>query len=237
LATAGVSGQPDREGCTIPLSEEALAFWRSHGYLIIKRCIDDPLVSLLRKSLAQATVPSDVMPYGKGIQQSQPAFRVRSLLTYSERFDILIDLPPLVSVVRQLAGDYAYLMSVEGMRRFPQDGPGPILNFHTDSGAAMQGIRFDPWGFALQLKIQVFLTDVLSDDCGNFMLVDGSHTLQPRATTATSSSKARLTLDEANHLLTQSAYPPRTVQLRAEAGDAVVFPWTLWHGVARNRSR
>ena len=71
----------------------------------------------------------------------------------------------------------------------------------------------------LQMKAQFFLTDLSDDDCGNFMLVPGSH---------------RVTLPPDR--IESKETPDGAIQLRARAGDVLLFPWSLWHAVAPNHS-
>ncbi len=36
--------------------------------------------------------------------------------------------------------------------------------------------------------------------------------------------------------LLKGTYPEGAIQVLAEAGDAVIFPWALWHGVGPNQT-
>jgi ectoine hydroxylase-related dioxygenase (phytanoyl-CoA dioxygenase family) len=71
----------------------------------------------------------------------------------------------------------------------------------------------------ITLKVQFFLTDVLSPEAGNMVLVPGSH---------------RLPFPEAFEEFEVAS--GNTVQIHASAGDAVLFPWSLWHGASANHS-
>ena len=91
---------------------------------------------------------------------------------------------------------------------------------HTDGGQALRHIRVSETSWPLQLKVQYFLTDLPKPGSGNFTLFPGSH-LRP--------------YPEGDNPVNAST--PGAVQLCAEAGDAVVFTHSLWHGVSTNHSR
>lgn len=42
-------------------------------------------------------------------------------------------------------------------------------------------------------------------------------------------------VSEANRFVEEGVYPPGTMQVLANAGDALIFPHSLWHGVAAHR--
>ena len=94
--------------------------------------------------------------------------------------------------------------------------------FHTDGGLALQSVRVSDESITVQLKVQFFLTDVLGTDAGNFILVPGSHERRIPST------------DERCFLTGIDEERKNAIQVRARAGDAVIFPWNLWHGAAPN---
>jgi ectoine hydroxylase-related dioxygenase (phytanoyl-CoA dioxygenase family) len=90
------------------------------------------------------------------------------------------------------------------------------------------GIVLDPASRALQLKVQYFLTDVSEPDLGNFTVIPGSHRRIPEEL------GDDCFLPEANRYSERGELPPGARQILAGPGDAVVFPYNLWHAVARN---
>ena len=94
-----------------------------------------------------------------------------------------------------------------------------LMGFHTDAGPSLQRIHPHADSLPLQFKIKFFLTDLSEPDTANFMCVPGSH---------------KKTYPE--NRLEKGVYPEGAIQVLAEAGDAVIFPWALWHGVGPNRT-
>jgi len=81
---------------------------------------------------------------------------------------------------------------------------------------------------SLQIKCQVFLTDVSTPDSGNFLLIPGSHRRLPERT-------GTCYLDGLNETFARGDLPEGAVTVCAKAGDALLFPYSLWHAVGPNR--
>ena len=64
------------------------------------------------------------------------------------------------------------------------------------------------------------LTDSPEDDCGNLTVFPGSHVMQ---------------IPFQDRVMTP--YSRGAVQLKAKAGDAVIFTHSLWHGPSKNLSQ
>jgi hypothetical protein len=134
-------------------------------------------------------------------------------------FGQLLDHPSVFGKILSLMGPYIYLTGSDMLVRHPRDSTVPVTAFHVDGGPSMQRITQTLEDPVIQLKVQFFLTDLLGADEGNFTLVPGSHRRRP---------------------------PPRGIhedelgespmQVIARAGDALIFPWTLWHAVRPNNS-
>ena len=154
--------------------------------------------------------------------------RVRNAIAQEPGFANLIDHAAILPHLVDLLGPYLYLVASEVFVRSPRSTP--MIRFHTDGGPAMQQISVDPSGQALSAKVQFFLTDLSEPDSGNLMVVDGSHRQRPAA------RDPHCWVQEANVLLDQGQPPPNSRQILAKPGDAVIFPYSLWHAVAPNRS-
>jgi len=196
------------------LTEEQRRQWAIDGYLVLKGALSRPEIDRLIREVDRlhrrhVTQNRDADPK-KGIDR-------RNVMEDSDAFVGLIDHPATFGVVLDLIGPYIQLSMSEVIVRPPNpDFKGYI---HTDGGQAMRRIRVTETSWPLQLKIQYFLTDVQKPYSGNFTLFPGSH-LRP--------------YPEGETPIT--AETPGAVQLCVEAGDAAVFPHSLWHGVAPNRS-
>lgn len=95
------------------------------------------------------------------------------------------------------------------------------LPMHVDGGACMESVIPEVAHFPLQVKVQIFLTDVINEDSGNFVLVPGSH-------------KNKFPFYDKNSLLSMKR---NSVQLVAKRGDIAIFTNNLWHSAAVNNSQ
>jgi hypothetical protein len=196
------------------LTEEQKRQWAIDGYLVLKGVLSRPEIDRLIREVDRL--------HRKHVLQNKDADRKkgidrRNVMEDSDAFVGLIDHPATFGVVLDLIGPYIQLSMSEVIVRPPNpDFKGYI---HTDGGQAMRHIRVTETSWPLQLKIQYFLTDVRKPHSGNFTLFPGSH-LRPYP-----EGEAPITVET-----------PGAVQLCVEAGDAAVFPHSLWHGVSPNLS-
>ena len=196
------------------LSPAQQARWASDGYLLLK--------GVLAKTTVAALIREIDRLHRREVRRSpdatvRPGMDRRNILPDSQAFIDLIDHPATFGPAIDLMGPYIQLSMAEAVVRPPNpDDKGFI---HTDGGQALRHIRVTETSWPLQLKVQYFLTDLRRPGSGNFTLFPGSH-LRP--------------YPEDDTPVTAST--PGAVQLCAEAGDAVVFPHSLWHGVSTNRS-
>lgn len=200
---------------TRTLTDDQRRQWAADGYFILK----------------QALTPAEIRKYSRemdklhqryvlGNKDADPAKGMdrRNVIEDSFAFVELIDHPAIFGIVLDLLGPYIQLSMAEAVVRPPN--PEFKGYIHTDGGPAMQRIRVTETSRPLQLKIQYFLTDVPKPNSGNFTVVPGSH-LRPYPEQG----------------LPAGPDSPGTVQLCADAGDAVFFIHSIWHGPARTRSK
>ena len=197
------------------LSDTQQGQWACDGYLLLKDVLPKTMVTRLIRRLDRLHRRET---RGAPDAKVRPGMDRRNILPDSQAFIDLIDHPAIFGLVVDLMGPYLQLSMAEAIVRPPNpDDKGYI---HTDGGQALRHIRVSETSWPLQLKVQYFLTDLRKPGNGNFTLFPGSH-LRP--------------YPEGDNPVTAST--PGAVQLCAEAGDAVVFPHSLWHGVSTNRSR
>ena len=189
--------------------------WASDGYLVLKEALPKTMVARLLRQvdrLHRREVRSSAHA------QARPGMDRRNILPDSQEFIDMIDHSSILEPVVELMGPYIQLSMAEAIVRPPNpDDQGYI---HTDGGEALRRIRVSETSWPLQIKVQYFLTDLPKPGSGNFTLFPGSH-LRP--------------YPEGDNPVTTAT--PGAVQLCAEAGDAVIFPHALWHGVSTNHSR
>jgi ectoine hydroxylase-related dioxygenase (phytanoyl-CoA dioxygenase family) len=214
----------------IELTGDQRRRWDDDGYLVLRGVLAPDDVARLLAAV------DDVLARGAGagavVEQSAAAaeterwgarepdgraYKIAQAIAASDAFDALVDHPAILPLVLALMGPFPQVIGTEISVRTAGSGGEPLVPWHADGGPALGRFLPNAADPVLHLKVQFFLTDCTQPDSGNFALVPGSHrTIFPR--------------DDAAF-----APPPSALQLTVRAGDAVIFPWSLWHAVAPNR--
>ncbi|MGC4900471.1 phytanoyl-CoA dioxygenase family protein [Micromonospora echinospora] len=155
--------------------------------------------------------------------------RVRNAIAEQRAVAYFLDHPRLVGPMMSLIGPWLQVLGTEAFYRSKDpDGSRAFHEpWHIDGGHPMHGLRIDHTGRNLQVKAQIFLTDVSEPRSGNFLLIPGSHT-RP-ATFPDEPPLARL-----NEQLAAGRLPEEALAVRAKPGDMLLFPFSLWHAVDCN---
>ena len=194
--------------------------WNEEGYLVLKHVLSPTEIQTLLKAVDGVIETYVREKHGAGYKGSrfgEGAFTIIRTIERTEALDILTDHPRTFGTILSLISPYLQIMGTQIYVRHPSNEP--LIGFHTDAGPSMQQIHPHPQSLLLQFKVQFFLTDLSQPDSGNFMLVPGSHRnpFPPERPG-------------------RGVYPEEAIQVLAEAGDAAIFPWALWHGVAPNKT-
>ena len=193
--------------------------WQTEGYLLMKNVLSPAEIETLLAAV-DAAIETYVQEtpglqgnnrFGKG------AYTIIRAIERTDALDPLTDHPHTFGTILSLMGPYLQIMGTQIYVRHPDVDA--LMGFHTDAGPSLQRIHPHPDSLPLQFKIQFFLTDLTEPDQGNFMCVPGSHKI-----------------DFPENGFKKGEYPEGAIQVIAEAGDAVIFPWALWHGVGPNRT-
>jgi hypothetical protein len=215
MGHALTSPKPDRL-----LTAEERRQWDEDGYLHIRNAIpprevDELLTDLLalherfRGDPGNPGCQTDVFDAGNDRDLS-----IANAVTWAPGTARLLDHPGAFGKVLGVMGPYLQALGSEIFCRYPF--PAPLVDFHTDVGPALRTAA--PAGDkTVQVKAQFFLTDVREPDHGNLTVAPGSH---------------------------RRPFPGKigfgqvtdAVQILAAPGDVVLFPLSLGHGVACNRS-
>jgi len=196
------------------LTDEMKRDWTEEGYLHLKGALSSDQVATYL-----AATDEVIAQYREANPEvrEQDAFNIIQTVERSPNFDSLTDHPSTFGVILDLMGPYLQIMgTVIYVRYAGRDMP---FEWHTDGGAALRYFRVEPGSRPLNFKIQYFLTDIDAENRANFCFVPGSH---------------RRDFPEGG--FAKGEWPEGGVQLRAKAGDAVIFSYGLWHGVAPNES-
>ena len=186
--------------------------WVEKGYILLKGALTrDQVAGYLSATDEVVARYRETHPEAR----EQDALNIIQTVERSPNFDSLIDHPSTFGVIVDLMGPYLQIMGTVIYIRYPsRDMP---FGWHTDGGTSLREFRVAPDSRPLNFKIQYFLTDIPKNNRANFCFVPGSHRR-----------------DFPEEGFAKGAWPEDGVQLVAEAGDAVIFTYGLWHGVAPN---
>lgn len=197
------------------MDDEQRRQWEEDGYLLLEQALSPEEVAVVLEAADRAVADGR-----RRSQQGGPrAFKVARAVEQDASLDFLLDHPAALPVLLDLLGPSLQILGTEIFVRLPAPGSEPLIEWHKDGGPALSRILHQPGNPALVLKIQYFLTDLSEPDSGNFMLVPGSHRRPFPADGQVPETDLA-----------------RAVQVLARPGDALIFPWALWHAVAPNKS-
>jgi hypothetical protein len=156
--------------------------------------------------------------------RARQTFKRWNVVGDGPEFIDLVDHQPMLDLTLEIMGA-AIQVSRAQMIVIPQGVQEPAF-LHTDSGLLGQCFSA-PACVPLMVSVQYFLTDLDGDDEGNFAYVPASqHTPFPREDGNPDGSQISG--------FTQGVNLPGRTQIRVRAGDAVMFPHSLWHGASLN---
>jgi hypothetical protein len=198
------------------LTEEEQRQWDEDGYLHIRSALPRDQVSSLAhtllglhekfvEGLGDKAFWCDVFDAGNNRDLS-----IARGVKWVPEIAGLFDHPGAFGKILGVMGPYIQVLGSELFFRYPSVEP--LVDFHTDVGPSLRNAG--PAGKRqVQIKAQFFLTDTLEPDHGNFTVVPGSHRM-----------------DFPGKIGYRDVDKP--VQILAGAGDVVLFPLSLGHGVA-----
>lgn len=212
-----------------PLAADEQAQFHEQGYLLLKSVVPcDEVASLLAEVARLVRAAQDKGSTFHEDYYHEGSFKLIRILSLTDAFDYLIDHPAYFGKVVGLMGPYIQMMSSEIFVRGAADAA--ITGFHTDLGPGLQPFVPHRPDAHLQIKMQLFLTDLSQPDSSNFALVPGSH----RRPVEDRNPLCEITpLNDA--IAADGTLPPEALQICCEPGDLLLFPHTLWHAVAPNR--
>ena len=214
------------------LTQEQREQWDKDGYVFLPQVFDAEEVEFysaeidrIRKTPGYEPIRGENVPIGHygwlphAEQESDDGWMDRrDLVPYGQHFIDLIDRPGIFDLIVDIMGPYLCLSMTQAIVRPASDKfPGYT---HTDGGEALRRIRVDPDSPPLAMKILYFLTDVEEPDSGNLTIFPGSH-------------RKQIPFNVDNP---PNPYAPGSKQIMAKAGDAILFPHSMWHGPCMNKS-
>lgn len=212
------------------ISPEEEKLFAGNGYLHLRSVIPPAevktMLAQVDRLVREANATNSTLHeeyYNKNSYKLQRIFRL------TNAFDHLIDHPGYLGKIVSLMGIHIQLMDAEIFVRGAAEEE--ITGFHTDLGPGMQRFVYTDGCPLIELKAQIFLTDLPQPNSSNFALFPGSH----RKVAADSNDYCML--EGINSQIgPNGALPPGAIQILASAGDVLLFPHTLWHAVAPNWS-
>lgn len=200
------------------LTHEQRKCWNKDGFLHLRGVLDPgevaELLERLQRLCADIEAADGKQEYWRDVFDAgnDRDLSLNNALRWCPGVEKLVDHRRVLGAVLGLMGPYIQCVGSEIYMRYAGDGP--LFDFHTDLGPSLRAV--DTADKVIQLKAQFFLTDVLEPDSGNFAVAPGSHLLD-------FPGKISYGLVE------------NRMQILAAAGDVILFPLSLGHGVAPNQ--
>lgn len=160
------------------------------------------------------------------LPRHEQSFRRWNVAADGAPFRKMIDYEPILAKVVGLISPDIQLFKSQLIVVPPAVREEPYL--HTDSGT-LGRVRNANASQPLMLSVQYFLTPLLDESMGNFTYVPGSHRLDFPIDPDNLAGRQSDGYVQGRHI-------EGRVQLRVDAGDTVIFPHSLWHGVSANTS-
>jgi hypothetical protein len=204
--------------------------FRKNGFLLLRSAISTPEIGTLLAEVDRLVREANNI--GAVLREPyyhENSYKLVRILRLSTAFDELIDHPGYFGKLVALIGPYIQLMGSEIFVRGAARQT--ITGFHTDLGSGLQRILPNEENAFLQIKAQIFLTDLSAPDSSNFALVSGSHRKRVK-----DSNELCMINDLNRQIGDDGELPAGSLQVLAKPGDVLLFPHSLWHAVASNRS-
>jgi hypothetical protein len=148
-----------------------LSQWREfqdRGLLVIENAFSDQELAVWRAAILRVQSAGETRPDG--------FFTLRNFVERDPAFASLIDHSAYLGFVYDLYGEMLKLQLSEVFVRAPGDGSRPE-RWHIDGPRVLPYAAFAP-GAPMQVKVGIWLTDVLHPGMGNLAFVPGSHRQQ-----------------------------------------------------------
>ena len=232
------------------LTDEQKAHWERDGYLILPDALTKDELQALREEVDRLdqesqrlgrdpNAPLDVSNIidapVEGLFNSQPDNQKVLDSNPNEVFLNLIDHPAHLGMLCELMGAaihlaWSHLMirpaSPTPANRWHQDGPKPYLF------PCVNGMQACQW-----IRVGWYLTDLDQPDMGNLCIIPGSHrTGFPKLKTDLDHALKITSFDQFKEVGQLDADVPGAMQIKVNAGDAILLHNALYHCVVRNTS-
>jgi hypothetical protein len=182
--------------------------FQDRGFLVIEDVFGDQELAIWRAAILRVRQAAAVAANG--------FFTLRNFVEADPAFAGLIDHPAYVGFAYDLYGEMLKLQLSELFVRATGDGARPE-RWHIDGPRVLPYAAFAP-GATMQVKIGIWITDVLRPDMGNLAFVPGSHRQQ-----------------YFNAYDTDETVPGEE-QLLVRRGSLTLMDTALWHRTVRNDS-
>ena len=210
-----------------PLTAGEQSAWDEDGYVLLRNVFSAPEV---QRILAAADRLEDRC---RGLELSSgEAFERVNIIEDDDTFLNLIDHPRILGAAIDLMGAAIHLLV--STITFRPSLSVPAIRWHTDDPSPYFFPRINGMCPVWQVKIAIYLTDILESDMGNFVAAAGSH--QIGFPPIEERWRGVLSKDRYRSVPEIVTAVPDARQVTAQAGDVLLFHPALWHTVAPNHS-
>jgi ectoine hydroxylase-related dioxygenase (phytanoyl-CoA dioxygenase family) len=231
------------ENARLNMTPDQKKAWSQDGLIVVPGALPGPRLELLKARVRQfygrfvsgeisnysldsetASCMPDLWQKLLAYPRDRQTFKRWNIVSDGADFIDLVDHKPVFDLIVEIMGANIQVSRAQ-MIVIPQ-GVQEQAFLHTDSGTLGQCFSA-PGCVPLMVSVQYFLTDLEGENEGNFAYVPGSqHTPFPEEEGNPGGGQTSG--------FTQGVNLPGRTQVRIRAGDAVIFPHSLWHGASLN---
>lgn len=199
------------------LTDEQRASFERDGFLVVPNALPP---DMLTRVLDVVDMLYATGTAAQGLSEVNH-WELRNCLPHHELFLDLLDWPATFPLVADLLGWNIHLITSHLIMRAPSppeaDDHWKAISWHRDGGSS--SVEMQEPHPRLLIKVAYWLTDLTEPGRGGIRFVPGSHRLMGPPAQAPGSPD-----------------PYGAIELRARAGDAVLFEQRMWHAVGPNHS-
>lgn len=209
--------------------------WNREGILILKDILTLEEIEVYLKAIDETLEASNYNLSNCKFEDTSHAhgkeyFNILNVIKYTDKLDRLLDHPKIFDIVTYILGPYIQVMSMDLFVRHPNNKLNDLGRFHTDGGPSLQKILPTNRNLPIQFKVQFFLTDMKDENMSNFVYIPRTHKKMVKY------NHIFCYIPQCNKYVEKGMMPPDAIQVKIEAGDVIIHPYSLWHAVAPNHS-
>ncbi len=203
----------DSFAATSEVTQEHVDFFDANGFLVLKNALPPDKVNALRDVIERLQRAFEASAH----RHDTYGLNIRPIVDKDDAFLELMEWPTTFPKAVRLLEHFNIQLNTSHLIMVPPDPEKRNIGWHPDGGKP--GIGMHGRRALASLKIGYFLTDLLESNMGALMVVPGSNRMEGGPS-----------------FFQGERDPVGALELKVNAGDAVIFGQATWHAGAPNYS-